>query len=73
MWDMTAVEGEFGVEIEGRQDAPEYEFEVLGTGGPNVDSFDYEVATGGFWEFRVRAFNAAGYSAYSNVVRVEFV
>jgi len=70
---MTAVEGELGVEIEGRQDAPEYEFEVLGAGGPNVNNFDYEIATGGFWEFRVRAFNAAGYSAYSNVVRVEFV
>jgi hypothetical protein len=72
-WDMTAVEGELGVEIEGRQEAPEHEFEVLGVGGPNVSNFDYEIGTGGFWEFRVRAFNAAGYSGYSNVVRVEFL
>jgi hypothetical protein len=39
----------------------------LGTVGANVTTrFDIPPATGQFWRYRVRAFNAAGSGAWSN-------
>ncbi len=72
-WDMTGVEGELGCEVERRLDEVGYSFGYFGSTGPGVNHFEEDVPEGGLWQFRVRAFNASGYSDYSNVVTVEFV
>jgi hypothetical protein len=72
-WDMTGVEGELGCEVQRRLDEVGYDFGYFGSTGPGVNHFEEDVPEGGMWQFRVRAFNASGYSDYSNVVTVEFV
>ena len=72
-WDMSGVEGELGCEIERRLAEVGYEFTLFGSTGPDVNHFEGDVTEGGMWDFRVRAFNAVGYSGYSNVVTVEFL
>ncbi len=72
-WDMSGGEGELGCEIERKVAGVGYEFELFGSTGPDVNHFEGDVLEGGTWDFRVRAFNAVGYSGYSNVVTVEFL
>ena len=62
-WDMTGVDFEDGVLVEGRRGSDE--FAQIGSTGPDVGSWMGGVASGN-WEFRVRAWNGVGFSDYSN-------
>lgn len=72
-WDMSGVTGELGCEVQRRLDEDGYDFGFFGSTGPDVGYFEGDVPEGGTWQFRVRAFNASGYSGFSNVVTVTFV
>jgi hypothetical protein len=66
-WDMDGVSYEDGSSVEGRKGADP--FVELATTGPDVDSVTLGVPAG-TWEFRVRTFNAHGFSDYTNSVFV---
>src|SRR5262245_49967109 len=66
-WDNSGVQFEDGYSIEAKE-MGESDFTVVGTADPDANSFQRGVPNGGTVQFRVRAFNASGFSAYSNVV-----
>ena len=72
IWDMTGVEGELGVSIEYRDVDLGEAFHEIATVGPGIG--DYASGTAGSnIQCRVRAFNAVGYSPYSNTVTINLV
>ena len=72
-WDMTGVDGEEGCSIEARDVDLDEAFHQLGTTGPDVGAFQFDAGGGSHFQCRLRAFNASGYSAYSNVADIILV
>jgi hypothetical protein len=73
IWSMAGVVEDLGCSVEARIDQVGFEFDEVGTTGPGASFFSMEIEDGQTRQFRVRAFNAAGYSDYSNVVTVSFL
>jgi hypothetical protein len=69
-WSMAGVDFEDGCSVEGRDLDKAEAFHEVGRTGPDVAAFDFDTGGGVNFEFRVRAYNAAGYSAYSNVASI---
>ena len=71
-WDMTGVHGETGVSIEYRDIDEAESFHEIATVGPGVHMYDSGPSESNI-QCRVRAFNAAGYSPYSNTVTINLI
>lgn len=72
-WDMTNVRYTTGVEIERKAlGQPDSAFAVVGDAGPGGAEFNDFEAGPATMVYRVRAFNAGGYSGYSNTVTITF-
>ena len=72
-WDMSAVRYSTGVQVERKAAGqPDSAFMVVGDAGPvGADFYDVEVGPAA-QTYRVRAYNAGGFSAYSNSVTITF-
>lgn len=69
-WDMSGVEGEDGCCIEARHVANGAQIAEVGRTGPRVSAFEFDGSDYSDWQFRVRAFNAYGYSDYTDWIEV---
>ncbi len=68
-WDMTGVHGESGCSVEVKDLDLGGSFQEVGTVGPGVSTFEWGTGSANY-QCRVRAYNAAGYSGYSNTVTI---
>ena len=71
-WDMSNAHYATGVEVESKPDgAPDSSYAVIATLGVEAEFVDAGIGPAAT-TYRVRAFNAGGYSAYSNTVTITF-
>ena len=72
-WDLSDARYATGVEIERKlTSAPDSSFAVIGVLGVDTEYYDPGIAPQSM-TYRARAFNAGGYSGYSNTATVNFV
>jgi hypothetical protein len=72
-WELTGVQFADGISIEARKIENGQEFAEVGTTGPTETEFQFDAQGFSAWQCRIRAFNAAGYSDYSDWIEVDLI